>query len=188
MATTDRAMTPSLRLMQRADLAAYKQLRDQMLSRHEQAFTSDAETETVRDVNSYASRLGAKQGGSASGHTLFTLTAWQGRQLVGALTCEREPRRKVQHVAHLIGMMVSDAVQGQGIGRAMLAEARQQLTSWPDLELLTLSVTRSNTPAVRLYEHTGFQPYGCLEGAVRLPDGRYVDKLLMSLRLRPPAR
>src|SRR6218665_1016052 len=86
----------SIRPMLEPDLLAYKALRDAMLTGHPEAFTSDAETECQRDLASYRSRLAGGQGGA----TLFTLLALEGHRVIGALTCEREPRRKVQHIAH----------------------------------------------------------------------------------------
>lgn len=168
-----------LRLMQPADLADYKSLRDAMLARHEDAFTSDAATEVARTAASYQPRLHASVGGSA----LFTLVAWQSGRMVGALTCEREPRRKVRHVAHLVGMMVADEAQGQGLGRRLLEQAMRLLRSEPELELVTLSVSAGNLAAVRLYESVGFSRYGLLPRAIRLPDGSYIDKALMACSL-----
>jgi ribosomal protein S18 acetylase RimI-like enzyme len=45
-------------------------------------------------------------------------------------------------------------------------------------------VTASNRVAVGLYESMGFERYGRLPDAVRLPDGRRLDKDLMRLRLQ----
>ncbi|MEJ6005399.1 N-acetyltransferase [Paucibacter sp. AS339] len=174
-----------IRLLRAADLPAYKTLRDGMLTGHPEAFTSDAATELSRDAESYRSRLS----GGAGGANLFTLVAWSHSdsrlaQMVGAISCEHEARVKVRHVAHIVGMMVSDRMQGQGIGRQLLERALKMLQGEPVLELVTLSVTASNTAAVRLYERCGFQRYGRLEGAIKLPDGRLIDKDLMSRRLR----
>ena len=109
----------------------------------------------------------------------------QDGQLFGAITCERDPRAKVRHIAHIVGMMVADPLQGQGIGRQLMENALRLLAAEPSLLLATLSVTASNASAVRLYERCGFSRYGCLEGALRLPDGSLLDKALMSRRLRP---
>jgi ribosomal protein S18 acetylase RimI-like enzyme len=163
--------------MAEPDLLAYKALRDRMLATYPDAFTSDAETEGQRDLASYRSRL-------AGGDTLFTLLAWGPGQFAGALTCEREPRRKVAHIAHLIGMMVAPAHQGQGVGRALLAQALERLQADASLALVTLSVTASNAAAVRLYEACGFERYGLLPDAIRLADGRSLAKALMLRRLR----
>jgi len=169
----------TIRSMLEPDLLAYKALRDAMLTGHPEAFTSDAETESQRDLASYRSRLA----GGSGGGTLFTLLAVDGTRVVGALTCEREPRRKVQHIAHLVGMMVADTHRGRGIGRALLAAAVARLQAVPGVAQLTLSVTASNRAAVGLYESMGFTRYGRLTDAIRLPDGRRLDKDLMLLRL-----
>lgn len=168
-----------LRPMLEPDLLAYKALRDAMLAGHPDAFTSDAETERQRDLASYRSRLA----GGLGGGTLFTLLALDGARVIGALTCEREPRRKVQHIAHLVGMMVADTHRGRGIGRALLGAAIARLQATDELAQVTLSVTTSNRAAVGLYESAGFTRYGRLPDAVRLPDGRRLDKDLMLLRL-----
>lgn len=166
-----------IRPMAEPDLMAYKALRDAMLTSHPEAFTSDAETESRRDLASYRNRL------AGSGSTLFTLVALDGPKLVGALTCEREPRRNVQHLAHLIGMMVADTHAGRGIGRALLGDTLARLRATPGLSQVTLSVTASNRAAVGLYTRHGFERYGSLVDAIRLPDGRSLTKDLMRLRL-----
>ncbi|HEY1128914.1 MAG TPA: GNAT family protein [Roseateles sp.] len=168
-----------IRPMLEPDLLAYKALRDAMLAGHPEAFTSDAETEGRRDLASYRNRLA----GGGNGATLFTLVALDDGRLVGALTCEREPRLKVRHIAHLVGMMVADSHRGRGIGRALLAAALARLRTHPDLAQVTLSVTAGNRAAIGLYEGQGFVRYGCLPDAIRLADGRGLDKDLMRLRL-----
>lgn len=168
-----------IRPMREPDLLAYKSLRDAMLAGHPEAFTSDAETESQRDLASYRNRLA----GGSNGSTLFTLVALDGARLVGALTCERELRLKVQHNAHLIGMMVADTHRGRGIGRALLIAAIAQLKATPGLAQVTLSVTAGNRAAIGLYESQGFVRYGCLPDAIRLADGRRLGKDLMLLRL-----
>jgi ribosomal protein S18 acetylase RimI-like enzyme len=168
-----------IRLLREDDLADYKGLRDLMLARHPDAFTSDAETELRRTADSYRSRLS----GGNSGLNLFTLSAWQGASLVGALSCEREPRAKVRHIAHIVGMMVIDELHGRGIGRALMDAALRLLRSEPGLSLATLTVTSSNGAAVKLYGRCGFIRYGRLEGALQLPGGSLLDKDLMSCKL-----
>ena len=172
-------MTDSLpppRLLQPADAAAYKRLRDEMLAAFPQAFTSDAETESLRPAESYAERLRAGPGG-------FTLGILQGEDLLGALTCQLPPRAKERHLGHLVAMMVSPAHQGRGLGRQLLAATVAQARQHTGLLQLTLSVTRGNDAAVKLYEQAGFRTYGCLPAAVRLADGQLFDKLLMRLPL-----
>lgn len=171
-----------LRLLKAEQLPAYKRLRDAMLAGHESAFTSDAATELARSADSYRVRLGP----GGSGPCLFTLTAWYGAGLVGAVTCERESRAKVRHTAHLVGMMVADDMQGQGLGRALLYGALRLLEREEGLEQVTLTVSSDNAAAVALYTSMGFVRYGRLPRALKLASGRYLDKDLMRLELRAP--
>ena len=180
MPTPDMSTDPPIKPMCLADLTAYKRLRDGMLADHPQAFTSDAAAELKRDADSYRGRLS----GGGDGSNLFTLCAWAGPQMIGAISCEHEARVKVRHIAHIVGMMVSNELHGQGLGRKLLERALILLQGEPVLELVTLTVTASNTRAVRLYEACGFSRYGRLEGAIKLPDGQVLAKDLMSRRLR----
>ncbi len=174
-------MTPlpdlQIRALVEADLAVYKALRDHALAHHEEAFTSDALTEASRTVQSYRSRLGDLIDGG------FTLGAWRGDRLVGAITCERDPRSKVRHIGHIVGTMVASDQQAQGVGRALLNALVARASADDELHQLTLSVTASNSAAVRLYESAGFARYGSLARAIRV-GGRFLDKHLMQLNLR----
>ena len=209
-------MTGKLRIqaLRPTDLAAYKLLRDAMLKRHEDAFTSSAASESRRSAESYVFRLTQTNGNG----TLFTLCAWaagkplplqdrltsfakkspyasgavpatRGWQMVGAVTCERDSRAKVAHIGTIVGMMVRDDMQGQGIGRALLAATLEQARADGTLEQLILTVTASNAPAARLYEHAGFVRYGTLPRAIKLNTDQtaapvYLDKDLMVCSLR----
>lgn len=154
----------AIRRLAPPELAAYKALRDAMLAAHPEAFTSDATTERDRNADSYLSRLGIDRidGGQ------FTLGAWQGGQLVGAVGCERDLRVKVRHVAHLIGMMVRTEARQTGIGQALLQACLAAARSAEGIMMLTLNVTASNAAAIRLYERAGFTRYGSLAGAIRV--------------------
>ena len=161
-----------------ADLPAYKALRDEALAAHPQAFTSDASETTDRRPESYLPRLGLDR--PEGGH--FTLGAWAGPTLVGAVSCERETRIKVGHITHLVGMMVRTEVQGQGVGSALLQACLREVRGAAGLEMVTLTVTQGNAAAVRLYKRAGFVLYGSLPRAIRVGD-RYHAKDHMALTL-----
>lgn len=167
----------SVRALGEADLGAYKALRDHALAHHDEAFTSDAATEAQRTAQSYRARLGGEQAGD------FTLGAWRGDRLVGAISCERDPRSKVHHIGHIVGTMVASDQQSQGVGRALLDALIARASADAELHQLTLTVTASNRAAVRLYEGAGFSRYGTLPRAIRVA-GRFLDKDLMLLNLR----
>ena len=166
----------AVRPLTEADLRAYKALRDEMLEAHPDAFTSDAETEIAKPAVVYLGRLGDESDG---GH--FLLGAFAGRELVGAIGCDRDPRAKVHHLAHIIGMMVRPAWRGRSVGRALLAQAMARARA-AGVEALTLTVTVGNGSAEGLYESMGFRRYGVLEDAMR-HRGRSYAKALMVVRL-----
>ena len=59
--------------------------------------------------------------------------------------------------AHISVIATSEAAQGTGVGRALMAHAE----AWArarGMTLLTLNVFDGNTRARRLYEHAGFAP------------------------------
>ena len=149
------------------DLGAYKDLRDAMLAAHPEAFTSDAATERVRTADSYLARIGADPADTAHAGQ-FTLGAWRGTRLVGALSCERDLRVKVRHIGHLIGMMVEADARNAGIGAALLGAGIRAARAAGGIELLTLSVTAGNMAALRLYERAGFSRYASLPRALRV--------------------
>ena len=168
----------SIRRLVPRDLADYKALRDTMLAAHPQAFSSDAAEGRARTPESYRSRLGLDR--PAGGD--FTFGAWQGERLVGAISCERDLRMKVRHIAHLVGMMVCADMQGRGVGRALLVECLAEARRTDGLEMVTLTVTAGNLAAIRLYERAGFSRYGSMPRAICV-DGRYHAKDHMVLVL-----
>jgi RimJ/RimL family protein N-acetyltransferase len=165
------------RLLEPTDAVAYKNLRNASLKAAPEAFTSDYESQANKAPESYVSRFGQIEllppGGAV------TLGAFDGNDaLVGTVTCERDARVKKHHCADVVAMMVAPAAQKQGIALTLIANLLELVSRNTDFQLLTLSVTASNTHTVRLYERSGFTTYGRLDRAIQV-DGRYFDKLLM---------
>lgn len=180
-ASFKRAMAVELpvRLLVAKDANAYKALRDEMLAKFPDAFTSDGQADIVKPASSYLSRFLTSDGDPAR----FTFGAWLGDRLAGAISCERDQRVKVRHIGHIIGMMVRPETHGQGVGRALLRECIAQARAVRELEMLTLSVTSTNTAAIGLYESAGFVRYARLPHAIKIGD-TYFDKDQMVLSLR----
>jgi RimJ/RimL family protein N-acetyltransferase len=167
----------TVRELQASDLEAYKALRDHALAHHADAFTSDAATEAKRTAQSYAARLGGDN------TRAFTLGAFRGDRLIGAVTCEHDARIKVQHIGHVTGMMVHADEQSRGVGRALIDALIERAGADAELHQLTLNVTAGNAVAERLYERSGFVRYGTLPRAIRVGD-RFFDKHHLLLPLR----
>lgn len=169
-----------------ADLGAYKELRDEALCLHPEAFTSDHEAQRLRTPESYLGRLGLNEplGGS------FLLGAFvpdvHGVRMIGSVGLERETRPKTRHIGTLIGLMVLPPYTRRGVGRALVAKCIDEARMARGLELIVLSVTTASERVVRLYERAGFERYGLLPRAVRVSDGRgerYFDKAQMMMRI-----
>lgn len=167
----------SVRELQPSDVTAYKALRDHALAHHEDAFTSDAAAEARRTAQSYAARLGADSSGT------FTLGAFRGDRLIGAVTCDRDARTKVRHIGHVTGMMVHVDEQNRGVGRVLIDALIERAAADAELHQLTLNVTAGNAVAERVYGRAGFVRYGTLPRAIRI-GGRFLDKHHMLLNLK----
>jgi ribosomal protein S18 acetylase RimI-like enzyme len=100
---------------------------------------------------------------------------------VAGLSFER--REKVRHKATLFGMYVRPACRGRGLGEQLLQAVLAAARARDDLQVVQLTVTQGNTPAVALYEAAGFVTYGCEPLAVRVGEG-FVSKLHMRCNLR----
>jgi len=86
-----------------------------------------------------------------------------------------------RHVLAIHGLAVDPAWQRRGIARALL-DAAVESASARGARKLTLRVLAPNTGARALYESYGFEIEGVQREEFRL-DGRYVDDVLMALRL-----
>lgn len=94
------------------------------------------------------------------------------------------PRRA--HAAEL-GISITDAWQGRGIGRKLLTAQLDLADNWLGLQRLELTVFADNEKALALYRSFGFVEEGRLRGYA-LREGRYVDALTM-VRFHPnPSR
>lgn len=85
------------------------------------------------------------------------------------------------HVLAIAGLAVDPALQGRGVGRALVEAAVAEATR-RGARRLTLRVLGPNVPARRLYAACGFAVVGVLRGEFSL-GGVDVDDVLMARRL-----
>lgn len=174
------SLLPDLQVRQlvETDLDAYQALRQHTLTHPTEAFTTDAASQALRTVQGLREHLGGQ--GDDSG---FTLVAWRGDRLVGALSCMRDPHAATRHLGHVVGAMLLSDPQAQGVGQALLSALIARASADDELQQLTLSVAADHSAALRLYEGAGFTRYGSLPRALRLGT-RFVDQHLLLLQLK----
>ena len=85
------------------------------------------------------------------------------------------------HRAEVTKFLVRREARGQGYGRALMA-ALESTASSLGRRLLLLD-TETGSPAERLYERWGWQPYGQVEGHSAAPDGRLTATTFLVKRL-----
>ncbi len=99
-------------------------------------------------------------------------------RIAGLLDVENSPRRRLQH-AGMLHLSVQPEFRRIGIATAMMKAAIGWAKENRVIEKLTLEVFRTNRPAIRLYEKTGFKREGLGVKGIKLEDGRYVDIVTM---------
>jgi len=108
----------------------------------------------------------------------YSLVAVVEGELCGQLGMEVFPNPRRKHVAN-IGMAVSEAWQGKGIGSKLLEHALNLAENWLAIRRVELEVYTDNEAAIALYQKHGF----VIEGTAKdyaFRDRRYVDVHLMA--------
>jgi GNAT superfamily N-acetyltransferase len=161
----------SIKRLQQGDGGIYRALMLRAYSEHDTAFTSTFEERAVKPVDWWTKRL--------QDPTSVTLGAFDvADSLVGTVRLEAYQRQRERHKIELNAMYVMKDHSGGGIGRRLLEEALSEARKLHGIELMNLSVTADNLPAVRLYSKFGFQTFGRESRAVKTTFA-YLDKLHM---------
>jgi putative acetyltransferase len=98
--------------------------------------------------------------------------------IVGRLSLARDTHPASAHVADL-GLMVAKTARRQGVGKALLT-ASVEWARAAGVRKIELHVFPWNEPAIRLYEHFGFEREGFRKGHYSR-GGDDVDAILMAL-------
>ena len=97
--------------------------------------------------------------------------AFEAQDLVGAVSVEFSAKPKTCHKALIVGMFVLERVRGQGVGRALVRSCLEAASSRPGVQVITLTATEGNTPAISLYASLGFQSFGLEPMAIKTEQG-----------------
>ena len=119
---------------------------------------------------------------AGNGAADIMLVAERGGLVVGNAGLLAMTALRRRHVAGL-GISVTPAAQGQGVGTALMAGLLDWADNWAQLLRIELTVFDDNTAAIALYRKCGFVDEG-RHRAYALRDGTYADVLAMA-RLHP---
>ena len=165
-------MTAQVRIAGPGDAAALLSLK-QGLDR-ETAFMLLEPGERDASAQALADELSAMAGNSV------VIVADSGGELAGYVELTGGSFRRNKTTAYLV-MGVRTAASGQGLGTALLAEAKRWAAAH-GLHRLELTVMARNHRAAGLYERMGFSAEGRRRECL-LIDGEFVDELYMAVIL-----
>lgn len=161
----------SIKRLEPTDGGIYRSLMLRAYTEHDTAFTSTFEERAGKPIEWWTRRL--------QDPTSVTLGAFDvGDALIGTLRLEAYQRVRERHKIQITAMYVMKDFAGKAIGRRLVEEALSEARKMNGIEIMNLTVTADNLPAVRLYSKFGFQSFGRETRAVRAAD-RYLDKLHM---------
>ncbi len=162
----------AIRELKPADAGVYRSLMLRGYTEHPDAFTSTFEERATKPIDWWTRRL--------QDPTSITLGAFDaGDALIGTVRLEQFQRARERHKIHLAAMYVMKDFAGKGVGRKLMDEALTSSRKMNGIELMSLSLTSDNLPALRLYGKVGFVEYGREPRAMKVIGQPYLDKLYM---------
>jgi RimJ/RimL family protein N-acetyltransferase len=166
-----------VRTLSASDAPRYRALMLEAYALAADAFTSTPE-ERAREPESWW----IKRIADPSGLTV-SFAAESNGELLGTVALEYSAKAKTRHSALVVGMYVRESARGRGLGRALLQAALAQAALRPGVDVVELTVTEGNAPAIAMYEAAGFHAWGTQPWAIATPSG-LTGKVHMSCRLR----
>lgn len=107
----------------------------------------------------------------------FTIEA--GARTVGYIQAVEEPEPEFRHAG--IDLFIRTDAQGLGLGPDAIRTLAAHLIDVRGHHRLTIDPAADNERAIAAYARVGFRPVGIMRRYQRLPQGRWVDAMLMDL-------
>ena len=161
-----------INLLTASDAAQYRELMLEAYVLAADAFTSTAEDRAKEPLSWWVKRIAHPDG------LCVAFGASEGGALIGTVALEFSAKPKTKHSALLIGMYVCQRARGTGVAIALLQAAVSHAVARPGINVITLTVTEGNAPALRLYRQAGFAAWGTEPMAILTPSG-YKGKVHM---------
>ena len=99
--------------------------------------------------------------------------------VVGYIQAVDEPEPDFRHAG--MDLFLATEVQGRGLGPDAIRTLAAHLIDDRGHHRLTIDPAATNEAAIRSYAKVGFRPVGIMREYQRMPDGEWVDALLMDL-------
>lgn len=168
-----------IRPLEPGDAEATHALRLEGLERHAEAFLSDAAEE--RAAGPLVTRRRLERNAASDGEAVL-FGAFDGDRLVGTTGLVRDDARKRRHRACIVAVYVRGDDRGRGIGGRLLDAALAHARTLGGVEVVYLSTSSGNEPALRAYASRGFRAWGTEPDALRTA-GRRFDEVHLQVRL-----
>lgn len=98
---------------------------------------------------------------------------------MGLVAIRREERSRLSHRAELTSLYLDAEARGTGLAGRLLDAALDHAMRRQGVVRVGLSVSASNTSAIRLYESRSFRIWGVEPGSVIGEEGSYEDEVHM---------
>jgi aminoglycoside 6'-N-acetyltransferase len=100
-------------------------------------------------------------------------------EVVGYIQLSEENEPDFRHAG--IDLFLRTSAQGRGLGPDAIRTLAVHLIDERGHHRLTIDPAAANEQAIKAYAKLGFEPVGRMRAYQRMPDGRWVDGLLMDL-------
>ncbi len=117
-----------------------------------------------------------------SNSAAFVVGAVEDGKLVGMAGFYRDQGLKSRHKGHVWGVYVTPAARGKKVGRTLMERVLERARTVNGIEQVLISVTSTQTAAMKLYTSLGFQAFGREPRALKIGD-RFIDEAHMVMRL-----
>lgn len=111
------------------------------------------------------------------------LVATHNNDILSTFSLQGRQFRKLKHTAE-IAIAIRKEWQRIGLGKALFDSAIEWCKNESLIEILYLDVFASNIHAYSLYKKVGFIEDGRRKGYYKTIDGKYIDNIMMSLKIK----
>lgn len=118
-----------------------------------------------------------------SDNNMIMLVATHNNKIIGNTELRIGSLRKQRHWATL-GITIVEKWRNMGLGTKLLNTLIELAKENDNIEIIALEVFADNKQAIALYEKLGFKKEAQIKNAFKLPQGRYINNIIMTLRIK----